>query len=91
MRLRSLSIMISLREVSSVELEWEEDCYGEMPTTRRFTAVTIVKRGCQSSVAETTIIVLVGEAANMTTFDYGTMGVGKAWRNKGHLITSAGR
>ena len=67
--------MISLREVSPAVLEWEEDCCGEMPATRRFTSVTIVKEGCQRSVAEIKIIVLVGEAANMTTFDYGTVKV----------------
>ena len=77
--------MISLREVSPAELEWEEDCCGEMPTTRRFTPVTIVKEGCQCSVAETTIIVLVGEAANMMTFDNGTVGARKACRNNGSL------
>ena len=54
-----------------------------MPATRRFTPVNIVNEGCQRSVAETTIIVLVGEAANMTTFDYGTVGAGKACRNNG--------
>ena len=75
--------MISLREVSSAELEWEEDSCGEMPTTRRSTPVTIVKEGCQCSVAETTIIVLVGEEANMTTFVYDTVGAGKAYRNNG--------
>ena len=77
--------MISLREVSSDELEWEEDCAGEMHATRRFTPVTIAKEGCQCSVVETKIIVLVGEAANMTTFDYGTVGVGKACRNNWSL------
>ena len=73
-RLRSLSIMISLQKVSSVKLELEEDCCGKMPATRRFTPVTIV-----------TIVVLVGEAANMMTFDYGMVGAGKACRNNGSL------
>ena len=77
--------MISLREVSSAELEWEEDSCGEMPTTRRSTLVTVKEEGCQSFVAEVTIIVLVGEEANMTTFDYDTVGADKAYRNNRSL------
>ena len=62
--------MISLREVSAAELEREEDCWNEMPTTKRYVPRIIVVELDMADGYEV-------YAAQTTSFDYSTVGVGR--------------
>ena len=66
--------MISLREVSAAELEREEDCWNEMPTTKRYVPrIIVVELDCEEYMADGYEVY----AAKTTTFDYSTVGVGR--------------
>ena len=70
---KSMSIMISLREVIPAELEREEDCWNEMPTTRReMPRIIVVEADCLGNAA----VFYKVYAAKTTTFYYSTAGVG---------------
>ena len=66
--------MISLREVSPAELEREEDCWNEMPTTKRYLPrIIVTELDCEEYMADGYEVY----AAKTTTFDYSTVGVGR--------------
>ena len=69
-----MSIIISLREVIPAELEREEDCWNEMPTTRRdVPRIILVEADCLGNAA----VCFTVYAAKTTTFHYSTVGVGR--------------